>query len=58
MKQAATALPKFAPYLALIASVFLAYSNVFDGQFVFDDEMLIVNNALIRSWHSLGAIFW
>ncbi len=58
MKPGETALPKFAPYFALVAAVFLAYFNVFDGQFVFDDEMLIVNNALIRSWHSLGAIFW
>jgi protein O-mannosyl-transferase len=47
--------------LALVSSVpvvvFLAYANVYDNAFLFDDEFLIVKNQLIRSWEFLPVLF-
>jgi tetratricopeptide (TPR) repeat protein len=50
-------LKKSLPYLVLAAAVFAAYANVYSNAFLFDDEQFILDNALLRSWHSLGAIF-
>jgi tetratricopeptide (TPR) repeat protein len=50
------ALRKAAAYAALILAVFAAYSNAFDNTFVYDDNLLIVGNRFLRSWHSIGTI--
>jgi protein O-mannosyl-transferase len=48
-------------WIALVASapaaVLLAYANVYDNAFLFDDEFLIVKNQLIRSWELLPVLF-
>ena len=42
---------------ALCALVLLAYYNVLNGDFLFDDEFLIQRNRFLRSWSSVGEIF-
>lgn len=44
-------------YLIPVVAVFLAYANVYNNQFLFDDEFLIQKNQFLRSWHTLGEIF-
>lgn len=38
--------------LSLIGATLLVYSNAFNGQFVFDDEFLIIKNTFIQNWPS------
>lgn len=45
------------PYAMLLLAVFLVYSNVYDNDFLFDDEFLIQKNQFIRSWDYLLKIF-
>ena len=42
---------------ALLLSSLLAYFGVFQFQFVFDDQALLVENPIIRSWKFLPAYF-
>jgi len=44
-------------FLAICAACFLAYANSLTNPFIWDDEALVVNNPLIRSWNNLGASF-
>ena len=46
-----------APYLALAAAVFLAYSNTLNNPFLFDDGLLVTRNELLRSWETFGQLF-
>ena len=45
------------PYLLLVIAVLLAYGNVFDNEFLYDDESLILKNSFIQNWHHIGSIF-
>lgn len=47
----------FAPYLLLSLPVLLAYSNIYQNEFLFDDEFLLVKNTFIRSFAHLIDIF-
>ena len=38
-------------------AVFFAYLNVYNNQFLFDDEFLIQKNSFLRSWSSIFEIF-
>ncbi|MDN5327576.1 MAG: protein O-mannosyl-transferase [Candidatus Woesearchaeota archaeon] len=48
---------KILPYLILVLSVFMAYINVYNNAFLWDDEFLIVNNQFIRSFKHIPEIF-
>jgi len=39
------------PFVLLISAVFLAYANVYENVFLFDDQITIVNNAMLHSRH-------
>lgn len=41
----------------LFVAISLSYSNIFQNQFLFDDEFLLQKNSLIRSWENLLQIF-
>ncbi len=43
--------------LILIALVFLAYSNIYNFEFLYDDEFLIIKNKFLTSFDYLGSIF-
>jgi tetratricopeptide (TPR) repeat protein len=47
----------FAPYALLIVAVFLAYSNVYHNEFLYDDLFLITGNKFLTSWHYVGRLF-
>jgi len=38
------------PYLTLIAAVFVAYANVYENGFLFDDDLIIRMNENLRHW--------
>ncbi len=44
-------------YIALLIATLLVYVNTLPNDFVWDDEILIVNNHLIESWSSAPALF-
>jgi len=44
-------------FLMICAACFLAYANSLNCPFIWDDDALVVNNPLIRSWHNSGASF-
>jgi hypothetical protein len=44
---------KYVPYYVLVLAVFVAYANVYDNAFLFDDETAIIANAWLRSWDHL-----
>ncbi|MDD3371931.1 MAG: hypothetical protein PHE27_08930, partial [Alphaproteobacteria bacterium] len=44
------------PYYFLILCVFISYINVFDNQFLFDDDLIIVLNTWIKDWSHIGDI--
>jgi hypothetical protein len=46
-----------APYVLLILAVLAAYANIYSGTFLFEDQILIINNKFLRSWHYLPDIF-
>lgn len=48
-------LDRYASQLVIAACILLAYSNIYQNGFVFDDQLLIVKNAMLRSW-DLSAI--
>ena len=48
---------RFLPYLLLPLAVLIAYGNVYDNAFLFDDELIITRNELLRSWASFGDLF-
>lgn len=43
-------------YLALALAVFMAYSNIFANEFLFDDDLIIKFNDYLRSWSHIGDI--
>lgn len=49
------------PYIFIILLIlivgFIAYSNSFHNEFVFDDVQQVVNNTIIRSFNNIPAIF-
>lgn len=45
------------PYLIIFLGVFIAYINVYNNAFLWDDEFLIVKNAFIRSFKYVPQIF-
>lgn len=47
---------RFAPYAFLVAAVFAVYANVYNNAFVFDDDLLIRINELLRSWSTFGQL--
>ena len=53
MKTLPDKLLKILPYLAIFAMAFLVYANMLDGEFIWDDEYLIVNNSQIKSFSHL-----
>jgi tetratricopeptide (TPR) repeat protein len=53
----AMSLHNLTPYLLLITAVFAAYANVFGNAFLFDDQMLIVENEFLRHWSSWPLVF-
>jgi hypothetical protein len=44
------------PYFLLSLLVFIAYANIFDNVFLFDDDLLIQLNTYLRDWHHIGDI--
>ncbi len=48
---------KALPYVLLIAAALLAYANVYQNAFLFDDEFLLVKNSFLRSWAHAGDLF-
>jgi len=46
-------LSAYFPYLILICAVFAAYANVYGNDFLYDDDLQIVQNAFLRSWRNL-----
>src|SRR5271168_4950995 len=48
---------KIAPYFLLFLAVFMAYGNIYDNGFLYDDESLILKNTFLRDWHYLDSIF-
>jgi len=46
-------LKKITPYALLIVAVFVAYANVYTNAFLYDDNILIVRNDVLRNWHSI-----
>lgn len=44
-------------YAALAVLVLLAYSNVYDNSFLYDDISIFLGNNYIKSWSHLGDIF-
>jgi hypothetical protein len=45
-----------APYLILTLAVFAAYGNIFDNDFVFDDNLTIGINTYLQGWGHIGDI--
>lgn len=43
--------------LLLFFIAFFAYFNILNGDFIWDDHCLVVNNPLIRDWRNLSEIF-
>ncbi len=58
--QSSDLLPPFAriaaPYLILALIVFAAYANIFNNEFLFDDDLLIKINTYLRGWDHIGDI--
>lgn len=50
-------LKKAAPYFLFVFAILLAYGNVYENGFLYDDESLILRNKFITDWHFLGSIF-
>ncbi|MER2520915.1 MAG: hypothetical protein ABTQ34_09580 [Bdellovibrionales bacterium] len=48
---------RIAPYIALIFAVFIAYVNIYDNAFLFDDDLLITMNRYLRDWSSFDKLF-
>lgn len=44
------------PYLALILAVCLAYANIYDNVFVFDDDLIIKMNDYLHDWKHIGEL--
>lgn len=47
-----------APCFVLAIVAFAFYSNIYGNAFLFDDEMDIVNNGLLRSWRTIGTLLF
>ena len=45
-----------APYVFLALAVFAAYGNIFNNEFVFDDDLIIRMNSFIKDWNHIGDI--
>jgi hypothetical protein len=45
------------PYIVLLIPILLIYLNALTNSFVWDDDILIVDNHLVRSWRHLPTIF-
>lgn len=43
--------------IILILAVFVAYSNIYNFEFLYDDEFLIIKNRFLTSFEYLGSIF-
>jgi len=46
----------FVPYVLLLSAVLIAYINSLSNSFVFDDQLLIVNNDYLKGWPTLGKL--
>ncbi len=44
------AIPPYVLWMILLITVLMAYSNVYDNAFLFDDDLLISNNVLLDGW--------
>lgn len=44
-------------FLVLFSAIFIAYSNVYNFDFVYDDEFFIVKNTYLNSFSHIGDIF-
>lgn len=49
--------PVALPYVVLSLCVFLAYINVYNNQFLFDDELIITRNEYLWQWGSFWKLF-
>jgi tetratricopeptide (TPR) repeat protein len=47
---------KIWPYALLAAATFAAYANVYTNDFLFDDDLLIRLNHLLRGWDTAGSL--
>ncbi|MGE4170075.1 MAG: tetratricopeptide repeat protein [Candidatus Margulisiibacteriota bacterium] len=50
-------LRRILPIVLIVASCFWVYQNSLNAPFVWDDEVMVVGNPLIRSFDSFGAVF-
>lgn len=48
---------RYWPYALLLGAALLAYSNIFNNTFLFDDEFLIEKNAFLRSFSQIPTLF-
>lgn len=46
----------FAPYFLLTLALFAAYGNIFDNEFLFDDDLIIKGNTYLRDWDHIWDI--
>jgi len=44
------------PYVFLAILVFAAYGNIFDNEFLFDDDLIIRMNSFLKDWNHIGDI--
>ncbi len=45
------------PVLAILVAGFICYANVLSAPFIWDDEVMVVENPLIKSWDYLDNLF-
>lgn len=45
------------PYVLLMLSILVTYSNVYHNEFIYDDQYVITGNQFLKSWHSIGSLF-
>jgi len=48
---------KYLPYFALFTFVLLLYMPVLNAPFIWDDEVMVLGNPLIKSWYYINDIF-
>jgi tetratricopeptide (TPR) repeat protein len=47
----------YLPYALLIVAALLAYCNIYNNAFLFDDEFLFQKNEWLHSWQHIGDVF-
>ncbi|MDX2028093.1 MAG: tetratricopeptide repeat protein [Alphaproteobacteria bacterium] len=50
-------LETYVPYAFLALTVLVAYANIYDNAFLYDDETLILHNQFLRHWDSVPLLF-